>query len=464
MKKTIETITNDYNGTANNVEKFSRIYHRIGQLKIVDKQSFVAWLRCYVGGLETLQTVRDDIQRDMSNLRTVVNEFRSKFWFDYSNPFRECGDARHHNLNPRFRVQENSTQTVTAISQLANRIKSDHDLMHNIGRDFVELFESVIIDEYKNLKPFWFETATGLISEILIRLSDKPDGTQPRNERVYGLTGNIGVDKFKRMRYALRCTKKATRILKPARTRASLPYVKTETVADYDNSMIPRFARIKKETIKLQFGCTQDDMVGSRPSAMACRSTIKLLRQPVDRVSNRWLKTRIGVDRSSMATVVTGKPTPIVVDDCHVPFFVLPACWTTDGELVSGRLIVAEGYHDCYHATDDQNIDEIIAPLVNRINADRNRLRDLKTERVNVLRKLRALETLEVSDSYGVGNCRPGTAKFMALLGFESEQCNGRELALRWKRKDYPELRLFKNVVESVYNRLNPEPELATSN
>jgi hypothetical protein len=62
-----------------------------------------------------------------------------------------------------------------------------------------------------------------------------------------------------------------------------------------------------------------------------------------------------------------------------------------------------------------------------------------------ILRDLRRLEEITLSDSYGAGNCKPGTTAFCEALGISGLVMRGRELASRWRKYNRENRKLWSN-------------------
>lgn len=129
-----------------------------------------------------------------------------------------------------------------------------------------------------------------------------------------------------------------------------------------------------------------------------------------------------------------------------------------------GRVYFVAGFPDCYHSEESESEEDIFRKLQNRFISwcseqkrraeyEKRQLEAsklLKKEVADLLRKLRSIQIVKVEDSYRVGNCRPGTAQFMTILGITSAEISGRELAKRWKKAGYTARERFAPVVRAL--------------
>ena len=67
-----------------------------------------------------------------------------------------------------------------------------------------------------------------------------------------------------------------------------------------------------------------------------------------------------------------------------------------------------------------------------------------------VARALLSIPRVALSDSYAVGNCRPGTREFCERIGVTESSLTGAELCRRWQRAGWPDNSLFVRVVERL--------------
>lgn len=85
-----------------------------------------------------------------------------------------------------------------------------------------------------------------------------------------------------------------------------------------------------------------------------------------------------------------------------------------------------------------------------RAASEAERLKRLRAEKAQWLRRLRRLEEVSLEDSYSSGNCRIGTASFCSQLKVSAESISGSGLAQAWKKAQYPWNRLFFKVIEEA--------------
>lgn len=179
-------------------------------------------------------------------------------------------------------------------------------------------------------------------------------------------------------------------------------------------------------------------------------------------------------------TIVTGRPAVLAGDDYKVS-----ALWTENGDLVSGYLLLRRNWPDVVHYEIERqetsadffaslSVGEPRYPAeVSDLAADRiadmqerlteassyyfqrltNEKQTLERKRLSVaklLRQVRSLPIIDLASSYAVGNCRPGTASFIAQLKLTEvgTSIDGRSLARRWRDSQYPQFDRFAPVVE----------------
>lgn len=80
--------------------------------------------------------------------------------------------------------------------------------------------------------------------------------------------------------------------------------------------------------------------------------------------------------------------------------------------------------------------------------AERRLLQRQRTAKV--ARALLSIPRVTLSDSYAVGNCRPGTREFCERIGVTESSLTGAELCRRWKLAGWPDNSLFVRVVERL--------------
>lgn len=445
------------------VETFRALHHRQLSLPIGNRADFVRWLRCYNGGLYRLQDIRDRYLDLLPQSKFAVIDIKSKLWFDFSQPGRQSGPAVDHNLKPEYR-QGITDQELKSISTLFKSLQSTNALMQEIGREFSNLFYDRIMNNYKDLRPYWFSNATAICSCFLRWTSDKPADTLPNREIVFGLTGNIRPTEFKEVFVALKRPSNC-KPSKPARTRNTILGVTYAERSELPSSTLAtrpvselsaveflyRFNNIADDMIKAQFGTSPSDVLGNLSRTTSVKLRCGLYRRGADHVVTRWLRSYVGLTTSSVATIVTGKPETIESAN-GLTFYSIPAAWIDDHKIVDGRIVVYRGYNDCYHCDDGEDILDVCNRLETRVLAAETHRKNLRQQRLDVLKSLRKIKQLAVSDSYKVGNCKPGTAQFLRTI--EIEPVDGfaysKDVAIRWKRKGYPQLALFSNVVSAV--------------
>jgi len=75
---------------------------------------------------------------------------------------------------------------------------------------------------------------------------------------------------------------------------------------------------------------------------------------------------------------------------------------------------------------------------------------DRRSAIARVARRLNSVESVSLSDSYAVGNCRPGTADFCRRWGISGNKISGANLCRLWKRHGWKAESLFVAVLERV--------------
>jgi hypothetical protein len=75
---------------------------------------------------------------------------------------------------------------------------------------------------------------------------------------------------------------------------------------------------------------------------------------------------------------------------------------------------------------------------------------DRRSAIAQVARRLNCVESVSLSDSYAVGNCRPGTADFCKRWGITGSKISGAELCRKWQKHGWKAESLFVAVLERV--------------
>ena len=159
-------------------------------------------------------------------------------------------------------------------------------------------------------------------------------------------------------------------------------------------------------------------------------------------------------------TIVTGEIERVSGDD-----YAAPALYIENGRTTSGYILLRAGWPDCIHclaanclAPDGTPNAQAISEALesgSRYHFQWKREEALRRLTQNqriakLLRALRSIPKLTLSDSYAAGNCVPGTEQFCRQLGIapdSSAAVTGRELAVLWRNRSYPQQERFANVI-----------------
>lgn len=159
-------------------------------------------------------------------------------------------------------------------------------------------------------------------------------------------------------------------------------------------------------------------------------------------------------------TIITGEIERVSGDD-----YIAPALYIENERTVHGYILLRAGWPDCVHclAADclspdgTPNMRAISEALESGSNYHFRWKREEELRRLSqkqrvakLLRALRSIPRLTLSDSYAAGNCVPGTEQFCRQLGIapdSSASVTGRELAVLWRNKSYPQQDRFANVI-----------------
>ena len=454
------------------VSQFRKMHYRLMGFPIESRQQFIEWCKLFLGCIVKIVIIRDLFRDNVKSISSLFDQARYCLSFNFSSEYRESGSPINQDMRPRYSIDLTQSD-LNSIRDFAKRISAINSLMNEIGVETVNEFENKIMSDYKSFKPFWFHGATSILSFFLRYVSDKPNDTLPNIERVFGLVVNFDNTELKTLSAMLKVAdKNPYRILKPARTRSVLNYsIKSQVLKSQnqhwncrekpilqqsDTDKLSRFNLLSDKSLSSFYGKNFTDVLGST-MYFSLKLKTKFLREtlPVDKISTRWVKSYIGVNRSSNPTIITGKPERLELDnsDIDIQFYIVPCQWMKEQEITTGQLIVARGYSDCYHCDPDQNPIDIVQPLIKRILLDQNRIKDIRKNKADTLRKCRALNSICLKDSYDAGNCRAGTLTFISQLKLgDLISDNGciidcRELASRWRKSGYYQLQLFSNVI-----------------
>lgn len=161
--------------------------------------------------------------------------------------------------------------------------------------------------------------------------------------------------------------------------------------------------------------------------------------------------------RNHVPTKLIGKVERLQGDD-----YVCEAVWyTKEHGKQSGKVFFRRNWPDCFHLSQEE-VDTLGDTLANTVSSriddssrwyfqrqEQNELARLtRRQRIaRILKATRRIDTIQRDDSYRAGNCKPGTADFIAHLRIEGDEITGRQLARRWKQSDYYQVDRFAAVV-----------------
>jgi len=170
--------------------------------------------------------------------------------------------------------------------------------------------------------------------------------------------------------------------------------------------------------------------------------------------------------RNDVVTVFTSRPERLTGSD-----YVARGSWLetdrrdwrhTKRKIVSGFVYFRSNWPDCYHSKEQlspaeasEKLDQASGYYFRQIERERSARLSERQRIAKIMKQLRKLHAVCVDDSYGSGNCVPGTQQFLSQLGISSDvRCvSGQSLSKLWRDAKYPQRSRFAAAVEHAENR-----------